>query len=207
MKRNAVRILLPGVMLAVMSLTPVYSLASSQDAPAAEAGVEKKAISGFRNWSWGSALNDIVIKVCSPDLLNANPNPEQLINQTYKVYELSLSNASLAGYSVQASYLFQESRLIGGGYSGFTQLSVPEYDVMRDLLDKYTDVYGEPVKKSDDGSKKLYALWVDDSGNFIQIGTGKGIRYGEYASCYLDLNEETRAIRTMLDNLSNYEGI
>lgn len=161
----------------------------------------KKSIDGFKDYDWGTDFQTIKENEITSDMGEFD----------YSIFDqdtlttVKVDNGSVAGYDAEEEYQFLDNKLVGGIYSIRLWSYDENWELLRpsdreenetnnDILTKYSDIYGEPIKITYDDEDELdTALWADDNKNFIVIvflGDTIYIYYGQPYEEYVDYASE-----------------
>ena len=188
----------------VLSMFLAVSLSASEG--------EKKEISGFRGFEWGMGYEDVLESLkdeFGEGMLREDVDDSKVPGR-YK--GILLSGQTVGGHETNAGYLFEDDELAIGTYT----LSLKDEDVFNDLLEKYTDVYGDPyVYKPSVDIFGQAAMWADSDGNIIWMSQTAGLGYVAAWSHFIEDNDYDKvfqryhgfSLTERAGQFENYEGI
>lgn len=179
---------------ALVSLSLLPGCSSDQASAtqqAAEATTQEPAISGFCDQAWGVNLATVKSAVITSGM---QENTDYTLGEEQGYYILGLNSSEVGGHVAAAAYMFQDDKLVIGGY----QLEMDD-SAFSDLLQKYTAKYGEPAAHEEDTGWGPCAVWVDSGKNYICMSSFlDSIVYVSSGCSYTD---------NLADTLSEYQGI
>lgn len=124
------------------------------------------SIDGFRDIKWGTNIEDVKSDVITDNMVDGSD---------YGISEntITIINSTVAGYDAYTYFEFDDNSKLNGGMYVLTETHTnmnDYYDDYCDLVDLYTDKYGEPVKVVEDWKNDLYKNDPEHLGLAISAG-------------------------------------
>ena len=192
---------------------------SSANAPSKIASTEKSSeditseqndsikIDSFRDYQWGTSLDDIRSKEITADMKEDIDYSEES-ESDFK--GISITHGDVAGYDASIGFVFENDKLEAGGYL----VNEKNDKVYSDLFKKYSSKYGTPVISTESVGWGPCHIWIDNDKNFICFNDLSGISYvSKDCSSYInelnDLLKEFYKIDLIesLNQIGNTDGI
>ena len=174
---------------------------------------ETAPIDGFRDYKWGTPIETVTEAEISSDMREYQDYEKESEIDGSSVEVFSVYDGNVAGYDAKISYCFADGELTGGVY----EIDVDKDDedrAYKDLKDKYTGIYGEPIAETEGTGWGPFTLWIDNNKNLIYFDAWFTIAYLEADSELLDIidiegNEKYFGINILdeLDKIGNTSGI
>lgn len=125
-----------------------------------------KEISSFRDYEWGSSIDQIKEGEITSDMQELTHYEIEPLDNT-EMINLTIKNSAVAGYDASTLYIFSDDVLVGGAYT-LDLIGDSEVD---DVINKYSSVYGNPAVEKAVTEENSFFIWLDDNENKILIIT------------------------------------
>ena len=163
----------------ITSILITSGCSKTSDDPAQNNTSNKNSISGFNDFSWGEAKENIQKEIITPDLKEGSDYLIETIDENKDA--ISILNSEVEYHNAKSGYIFEDDLLTAGAYD-FEDMTD---DMYNDLLEKYIGVYGEPNVQSEDSGWGPCSVWVDSDKNLLCLAPFFGVIYCSADSFYI----------------------
>ena len=153
----------PFVTSVILASAMCFTALASDSTPAQDQA-EKKDISSFGDYKWGTSYDDVFQGEITSDMIErADYSVEE--ETDYGMKTIEIKHGSVGGYDASVAYLFSDSGLNAAGYV----LDLVGTEEVSDIIDKYETVYGDATVTKSFSATGTCVLWVDDLENKIVL--------------------------------------
>lgn len=150
----------------------------SAETKADESEPQISEINSFREYDWGTTLDDVKEQEIKSDMLEYR---DYRLDEIDDISDLCLYNGSIDTYDANVEYMFLNGELVAGGYD--LDIDDSNYE---DICTGVSEKYGDPkIEKSSTGWGDC-SIWIDDEKNMILVSEKMGILYFEYNTDMID---------------------
>ncbi len=143
-------------------------------------------IDSFRGYEWGTAFDDIKSQEITSGMLEYRDYRIDEVGSVDGLTDLCMYNGSVDTYDTNVEYLFQNDKLVSGGYD--MEIDDSNYD---DICNGISEKYGDPdITKPSTGWGNC-SMWIDDNQNVILVSEALGLLYFQNDESTIELFSES----------------